>query len=1743
MKKNLLSVFAALILSQGLQAQVSAYTFTQTTGTYVPVTGTDLFGASWNDNVSAALPLGFTFQFNAVSYSSVTVSSNGFVTFGATAPTATNYLPVSNTGAYAGAISAFGRDLSATTATTGISYTVTGTMPNRKFVVQWANAKRIGGDVANFQIILNETSNKVDIMYGACTATATSNTSKVQVGLRGAANTDYNNRFGGNTTAWASTTAGTANTDAVNYRNTVLPASGLTLSWISPTCFPVSGLASTGTTSSTATFSWTSATGTSFDLYYGPTPLTAPVATTAPTATTSATSYTVNSLSPETTYAFYVRNNCGAGDMSSWSPAVSFLTPCAPPALTGTSGNSRCGIGTMTLGATTTAGASLNWYTAPTGGTSIATGSVFTTPTISTTTSYYVSATGGITTFSAGISSASGSSSYVPLGDGLRFNATQPFTLNSVDVYSNDASSAVITIELQNSSATVLNSYTMTIPPGSGTTPVTVPVNFPILPGTGYYLVATDGPDIIYNGTGVSYPYAIGSVGSITSGYDAFGGNTSSQYFYFFNWQVSKSCESPRSMVTATVTAPLPLTVNTATAVCANVISTVSVTSTASNYDSYVWSPLSNLYTNAAATIPYAGGSATVLYYKASGANTTTYTLSASNSVSGCANIVTTTRTTDAPVISAASTSTVLCSGSTATLTASSVSTGTAAVGTSSTTTSTQGITPYSSDYEGSRQQYLILASELQASNIYPGNLTSLSFSVTAQGAGTFSQSNFTIKLAHTANTALNSAYGTPTGAFTTVYGPATQALPPLGLNVYTFSTPFNWDGVSNILVDICHDNDLTATCTACYSSNSAVSYNTTSFNSVWGSYNDDVQSCGQQASNTIFTYNNRPDMIFGGQVLNSSGAGLNWVWNPGGITTNTTTVVPVNTGTNASVASYTVTGTNATTSCSNSAVVSITVNPVPSTPVAANSVQCGLGIPTASVSGGTSYKWYATPTSTVVIQSGASQTYTSSINSTTNFYVSSFNGSCESTRAALTASVTNPDAITATSTATAICPGQSFTLTAASTGTNNAYSYTWTANPAAGSGIATSVTGATASVMPTTAGTYNYLVIASDAVCTTSASVNVSLNAAPNVATSNTMICTGSSAVLSATSTGIGAGSATIGTNGLTDYTGGPYRQGSGTDNKAQWLFTAAELSAANIAAGNITAISFSVPAGSADVMNNFVVSIGTTTATSLTTTFDASATSVVYGPSAVSAATGLNTYTFSTPFNWNGTSNIIVQVCHDVVTGGGGSTAVTRQSISNRTSYSNVSGACAQTAGTAEAYRPVVVLAAQTSTNVSTSQNWVWNPGGATSNTVSVSPPNTGTNSIVQVYTVTVTNPVTTCSNSATSSVTVNPVPSVTVAASTGSICSGTTASLTATGAATYSWMPAGGSASVAVVSPTANTVYTVTGTSLGCSSTKTVSLNVTATPTVVASASPSVICAGATVSLTASGAATYSWIPNNLTSGTITATPTVSTTYSVVGTTAGCANTKTLNVTVNNVPTVTVSSSPGNMLCTSGASATLTASGTSIAYAWSTGASTSSIVITPTGPTGPLNYTVAGTNSCGTTTAVITVTAGVTPTVTASSSSTLICANNAVVLTASATAGATYSWSAGPTTASISVTPTMTTTYTVSATNVCGTATTTVVQNVSPCTGIEEIANGGEVSIYPNPANDYVNIAVPANISSANATVEVTDAIGKVVMKESINTGVTTLRITTLEDGVYFFKVIANNQTVKVGKVVKH
>lgn len=113
-KKYLKAAFSFALLvgsSATAIAQVSAYSFAQNVGIYTPITGTLLEAATANTSTGnlnsnvypVALP--FNFIFNGTSYSSLNVSTNGFITFGTTAPSATNVSPLSTAAAYDGAIS------------------------------------------------------------------------------------------------------------------------------------------------------------------------------------------------------------------------------------------------------------------------------------------------------------------------------------------------------------------------------------------------------------------------------------------------------------------------------------------------------------------------------------------------------------------------------------------------------------------------------------------------------------------------------------------------------------------------------------------------------------------------------------------------------------------------------------------------------------------------------------------------------------------------------------------------------------------------------------------------------------------------------------------------------------------------------------------------------------------------------------------------------------------------------------------------------------------------------------------------------------------------------------------------------------------------------------------------------------------------------------------------------------------------------------------------------------------------------------------------------------------------------------------------------------------------------------------------------------------------------------------------------------------------------------------------------
>jgi hypothetical protein len=472
-------------------------------------------------------------------------------------------------------------------------------------------------------------------------------------------------------------------------------------------------------------------------------------------------------------------------------------------------------------------------------------------------------------------------------------------------------------------------------------------------------------------------------------------------------------------------------------------------------------------------------------------------------------------------------------------------------------------------------------------------------------------------------------------------------------------------------------------------------------------------------------------------------------------------------------------------------------------------------------------------------------------------------------------------------------------------------------------------------------------------------------------------------------------------------------------------------------------------------------------------------------------------------------------------------------------------------------------ICVGLSTTLNATGATNYTWMPGNMTGSSISVTPATTTT------YTVTGDDP-SGCSNTATVTVNVNPIPTITATAASSNICMGSSDVLTASGGLTYSWS-SGGTASTETVSPTSMTTYTVTGTdAIGCSNTATVMVMVDPLPTVVANSTASVVCAGTSVTLTGSGAVSYTW-DNSVTDG-ISFVPAATTTYMVTGTDAnGCMNTDMTTVTVNPLPTV-VANSTSAAVC-AGSSVTLTGSG-AVSYTWDNSV-TDGVSFVPVATT---TYMVTGTDANGCmNTDMTTVTVNALPTVALGADVTQC--GGTITLDAQ-NAGSTYLWSNASTTQTISVSSTGNYFVDVTDANGCagsdtvmvtintpptvsGTATATtaclsdaaitltgtpaggtwsgpgvtgssfspatagvgaqtatynftdvngcsgsagVVITVNACVGVAEQTLENGITIFPNPNNGTFTIAVDANVG--DLVVVITDMQGRVVYSSTEN-----------------------------------
>ena len=168
--KNLyttISLFLIFACSYGQSA--SNYTFTAVQGNYIPLTGvpgvTDTSLNATDDNaISNAITLPFTFTFAGTAYTSIRVSTNGFLSFSGAA-TDSNTNTQANAEARKPILFPLWDDLRCTVKP---RYITTGIAPHRRFKVEWIQQSwnnGAAGDVISFQVWLFEGTNVVEFLY------------------------------------------------------------------------------------------------------------------------------------------------------------------------------------------------------------------------------------------------------------------------------------------------------------------------------------------------------------------------------------------------------------------------------------------------------------------------------------------------------------------------------------------------------------------------------------------------------------------------------------------------------------------------------------------------------------------------------------------------------------------------------------------------------------------------------------------------------------------------------------------------------------------------------------------------------------------------------------------------------------------------------------------------------------------------------------------------------------------------------------------------------------------------------------------------------------------------------------------------------------------------------------------------------------------------------------------------------------------------------------------------------------------------------------------------------------------------------------------------------------------------------------------------------------------------------------------------------------------------------------------
>lgn len=684
--------------------------------------------------------------------------------------------------------------------------------------------------------------------------------------------------------------------------------------------------------------------------------------------------------------------------------------------VTATVPGARCGTGTVDLSAAPSAGSTINWYANATGGSSLASGSTFTTPSIATTTTYYAAATtasaGSLVLGAGATNSSSTAASFLP---GSWGGAKTQYVIRASELIQAGLTAGPITnlgFEPTNSGQTYQGFYVQightaetTAPAATfisntglsfvyagteandGFTPIAGSVNnltfgtgagttssF-VWDGTSNIVVSISWSRVPSATTATSTTMKVDNVGFVSSAYNqedsltptavlnltTVDGTSSNRPRFTINGQLL--CSSPRVAVVATVSSPPALTLSgTSTTICSGDTSgTVTLTAGSGDYDTFVWSPATGVSGNAVSGWTF---NPTI---------TTNYTLTASQT-SGALCATTATYTVNVNPLPTNLTITPaapsICINTVQSL---AVTGGTVGVvgkigsGVATNTTST----PFKGWFGGSKTQALYTPAELTALGMAAGQSIN-SIGYVALSGTPLVLNNFTINAGFVSNTTLGTAF--ISGATNVVLAP-TNYTPSTGTGNINFalSTPLTWDGVSSLLIETCFNNNNGGGASA--NSISVESTVVAAGLNLYRSQDSTVDVCTNATAPTATT--TRPNLRI--STLETA----NITWSPvTNLFTDLGATIPY-TGTNAttvyvqsatpSTTVYTATATIGATGCFTSNTVSVTVSALPDTTI--TRVNDTL---TAAEAGAT-YQWYTCSAGPVytIIPGETSQSYT----------------------------------------------------------------------------------------------------------------------------------------------------------------------------------------------------------------------------------------------------------------------------------------------------------------------------------------------------------------------------------------------------------------------------------------------------------------------------------------------------------------------------------------------------------------------------------------------------------------------------------------------------------------------------------------------------------------------------------------------------------------------------------------------